>query len=99
MLGATWVPTNFRLTPPEVAYLATSSGASVHIFDDAFPEHAAAAKAAEAGTLTKEQERGMSKEQKEAFEKNAKAREAQLAKNKALNEAYTNGKNAVEGSW
>ena len=45
MLGATWVPTNFRLTPPEVAYLATSSGASVHIFDDAFPEHAAAAKA------------------------------------------------------
>jgi fatty-acyl-CoA synthase len=45
MLGATWVPTNFRLTPPEVAYLATSSGASVHIFDSAFPEHAAAATA------------------------------------------------------
>ena len=45
MLGATWVPTNFRLTPPEVAYLATSSGSSVHIFDSAFPEHAAAAKA------------------------------------------------------
>jgi acyl-CoA synthetase (AMP-forming)/AMP-acid ligase II len=45
MLGATWVPTNFRLTPPEVAYLAVSSGASVHIFDDAFPEHAATAKA------------------------------------------------------
>jgi acyl-CoA synthetase (AMP-forming)/AMP-acid ligase II len=45
LLGAVWVPTNFRLTPPEVAYLATSSGASVHIFDSAFPEHAAAAKA------------------------------------------------------
>ena len=45
MLGCTWVPTNFRLTPPEVAYLAQSSGASVHIFDDAFPDHAAAAKA------------------------------------------------------
>ncbi len=45
MLGAVWVPTNFRLTPPEVAYLATSSGASVHIFDSAFPEHAGAAKA------------------------------------------------------
>jgi fatty-acyl-CoA synthase len=44
MVGATWVPTNFRLTPPEVAYLATSSGASVHIFDSAFPEHAAVAK-------------------------------------------------------
>lgn len=46
MLGAVWVPTNFRLTPPEVAYLAQSSGATVHIFDDAFPDHAAAARAA-----------------------------------------------------
>ena len=45
MLGAVWVPTNFRLTPPEVAYLASSSGAAVHIFDSAFPDHAAAAKA------------------------------------------------------
>ncbi len=46
MAGAVWVPTNFRLTPPEVAYLAASSGATVHIFDTAFPEHAAAARAA-----------------------------------------------------
>jgi acyl-CoA synthetase (AMP-forming)/AMP-acid ligase II len=46
MLGAVWVPTNFRLTPPEVAYLAASSGAAVHIFDAAFPEHEAAARAA-----------------------------------------------------
>ncbi|HVY17964.1 MAG TPA: acyl-CoA synthetase [Rhodopila sp.] len=46
MIGAVWVPTNFRLSPPEVAYLAQSSGAAVHIFDPAFPEHAAAAKAA-----------------------------------------------------
>jgi acyl-CoA synthetase (AMP-forming)/AMP-acid ligase II len=45
MLGAVWVPTNFRLTPPEVAYLAQSSGATVHIFDPAFPDHQAAAKA------------------------------------------------------
>ena len=45
VLGAVWVPTNFRLTPPEVAYLAASSGAAVHIFDAAFPDHAAAAKA------------------------------------------------------
>jgi len=44
MLGAVWVPTNFRLTPPEVAYLAQSSGASVHIFDTAFPLHAVAAR-------------------------------------------------------
>ena len=45
MIGAVWVPTNFRLTPPEVAYLAQSSGATVHIFDDAFPDHAVAARA------------------------------------------------------
>ncbi len=44
-IGAVWVPTNFRLTPPEVAYLAQSSGASAHIFDSAFPEHEAAARA------------------------------------------------------
>lgn len=53
-------------------------------------------KAAETGTLSADQERGMSKEQKEQFEKTAKAREAQLAKNKALNDAFTTGKNAVD---
>ena len=37
-LGAVWVPTNFRLSPPEVAYLAESSGASIHIIDAAFRE-------------------------------------------------------------
>jgi acyl-CoA synthetase (AMP-forming)/AMP-acid ligase II len=46
MTGAVWVPTNYRLTPAEVAYLAESSGAAAHIFDAAFPEHAAAARAA-----------------------------------------------------
>ncbi len=46
MRGAVWVPTNFRLTPPEVAYLAESSGAAVHLFDAGFPDHAAAARAA-----------------------------------------------------
>jgi acyl-CoA synthetase (AMP-forming)/AMP-acid ligase II len=45
MIGAIWVPTNFRLSPPEVAYLAQSSGATVHIFDPAFPDHAEAAAA------------------------------------------------------
>ena len=46
MLGAVWVPTNFRLTPGEVTYLARSSGAVAHVFDAAFPEHAAAAREA-----------------------------------------------------
>ncbi len=46
MLGATWVPTNMRLSPPEVAYLAQSSGAAVHIFDTGFEAHAEAARAA-----------------------------------------------------
>ncbi len=53
-------------------------------------------KAAETGTLTKEQERGMTKEQKEKFEKDAKAREAALAKNKELNDAFSGGKAAME---
>jgi acyl-CoA synthetase (AMP-forming)/AMP-acid ligase II len=46
MVGAVWVPTNFRLSPAEAAYLAESSAAAVHIFDAAFPEHAAAAERA-----------------------------------------------------
>jgi fatty-acyl-CoA synthase len=46
MIGAVWVPTNFRLTPPEVSYLAQSSGAAVHIFEAAFPDHARAAQEA-----------------------------------------------------
>ena len=41
-LGAVWVPTNNRLTPPEVAYLAEASGAKLFLCDSAFPEHASA---------------------------------------------------------
>jgi fatty-acyl-CoA synthase len=47
-LGAVWVPTNFRLTPPEVAYLGASSGASLMLYDDAFPDHVDAVRAANA---------------------------------------------------
>jgi fatty-acyl-CoA synthase len=43
-LGAVWVPTNFRLMPEEVAYLATASGAKAFLCHGDFPEHAAAAK-------------------------------------------------------
>src|SRR5262249_48710052 len=43
-LGAVWVPTNFRLMPDEVAYLATASGAKAFLCHGDFPEHAAAVK-------------------------------------------------------
>jgi fatty-acyl-CoA synthase len=45
-LGAVWVPTNFRQTPDEVAFLAAASGASAMICGSEFPDHAAAARAA-----------------------------------------------------
>ena len=35
-LGAVWVPTNFRLEPPEVAYLGQSSGAVAMICEQVF---------------------------------------------------------------
>jgi tetratricopeptide (TPR) repeat protein len=58
-------------------------------------KQAAMQKAAETGTLTKEQERGMSKEQREAYEKKAKENAAAIAKNKALNDAFNAGKEAM----
>src|SRR4030081_672994 len=45
-LGAIWVPTNFRLMPDEVAYLATASGAKRFLCDGDFPDHAEAGQAA-----------------------------------------------------
>jgi fatty-acyl-CoA synthase len=45
-LGAVWVPTNFRLMPDEVAYLATASGAKAFLCHGDFPGHAAAVAAA-----------------------------------------------------
>ncbi len=62
-------------------------------------ESAAKAQATQAavssGTATPEQERGMSKEQKEALEKQAKDNAAIMAKNKALNDAFNAGKDAL----
>jgi fatty-acyl-CoA synthase len=46
LIGAVWVPTNFRLSPPEVAYLASSSRARAHVFNAAFPTQRDAARAA-----------------------------------------------------
>ncbi len=52
-------------------------------------------KAAESGQLTKEQERSLTSEQKEAIEKQMKERQATLAKNKALNDAFNAGREAM----
>ncbi|MCQ0988724.1 acyl-CoA synthetase [Jiella marina] len=41
-LGAVYVPTNFRQTPDEVAYLLEASGARGLICNASFPEHASA---------------------------------------------------------
>jgi fatty-acyl-CoA synthase len=45
-LGAVWVPTNFRLLPDEVSYLATASGAKAFLCHGDFPAHAEAVAAA-----------------------------------------------------
>jgi tetratricopeptide (TPR) repeat protein len=63
---------------------------------------AAAARQAQAASgtapaLTKEQERGMSKEQKEAYDKAVKDRENAMKKNKELNDAFNTGLTAEQG--
>jgi len=45
-VGGVWVPTNVRLTPPEVAYLAEASGARVMLRDHGFVAHADAVREA-----------------------------------------------------
>ncbi|MCC7499448.1 MAG: carboxypeptidase regulatory-like domain-containing protein [Bryobacterales bacterium] len=52
--------------------------------------------AAESGQLTKEQERSMTAEQKAAVEKTMKERQAAMAKNKELNDAFNAGRVAME---
>lgn len=45
-LGAVWVPTNYRIAPPEAAYLGKSSAAKVMIYDAGFEEYVDAVQAA-----------------------------------------------------
>jgi acyl-CoA synthetase (AMP-forming)/AMP-acid ligase II len=45
-LGAVWVPTNYRLTPPEIAWLGQSSGAVAFLYDRGFGEHVDAVRSA-----------------------------------------------------
>jgi len=56
----------------------------------------AMAKAAETGTLTQEQARDMSPEQKAAMDKAMKERQASMAKNKALNDAFNQGMESMK---
>jgi len=42
--GAVWVPSNFRQTPPEIAYVMENSGARAFLFESVFADHAALAK-------------------------------------------------------
>ena len=52
-IGAVWVPTNFRLLPDDVSYLATASDARALLCGGEFPDHAAAvAKAVPGMVLT-----------------------------------------------
>ncbi|KVK68003.1 acyl-CoA synthetase [Agrobacterium sp. TS43] len=51
-VGAVWVPTNYRQSPDEVAYLAKASGARGMICASAFPEHARASREATAIDFT-----------------------------------------------
>jgi tetratricopeptide (TPR) repeat protein len=53
-------------------------------------------RAAEAGTLTAEQERQMSPEAKKAMEKMMKDRQQAMAKNKALNDSFNQGMEALK---
>jgi tetratricopeptide (TPR) repeat protein len=59
-------------------------------------DQAALQKAAETGTLTQEQARDMSPEQKAALEKQMKERSAAMAKNKELNDAFNQGMEAMK---
>ncbi len=56
----------------------------------------ALAKAAETGQLTDEQARGMSSEQRAALEKATKERQKAMEKNKALNDAFNVGMQALQ---
>ncbi|MBV8618905.1 MAG: acyl-CoA synthetase [Curvibacter sp.] len=45
-LGCVWVPTNFRLTPSEVAYLGSSSECAAMVYEAGFEAHVDAVRAA-----------------------------------------------------
>jgi len=83
----------------KVAGVKSKYGESVPVnFDlkNQAAQQAEAAKANEAGQLTEEQSRTMSKEQKEQMEAQMKQRSEQMKKNKALNDAFNVGQDAMK---
>src|SRR3954462_3015334 len=62
---------------------------------DKAQQQAQMAKAIETGTLTKEQERSLSHEQKAAMEKQIKEQSEKMKKNKELNDAFNAGMEAM----
>jgi tetratricopeptide (TPR) repeat protein len=81
----------------QMQHVATKLGDPIPVNFDLAQSAAqqAAADKADPASVTKEQERGMSKEQKDALEKRAKENSAAMAKNKALNDAFNAGKEAL----
>jgi tetratricopeptide (TPR) repeat protein len=77
-------PVNFDLQ--KIAQARTANNAKMQ----------AAAASGTAPALSKEQERSMTKEQKEAYEKVTKDREASMKKNKELNDSFTAGMDAMQ---
>ncbi len=59
---------------------------------------AASAQASQTGQLTQEQAKGMSKEQKAEFEAQAKKNSEAMKKNKALNDAFNAGQDALKAA-
>jgi tetratricopeptide (TPR) repeat protein len=78
----------------EMQHVRTKLGDPVPVNFD-LKQSAAQAAPADPTAVSKEQERGMSKEQKDAIEKKAKENAAAMAKNKALNDAFNAGKEAL----
>jgi tetratricopeptide (TPR) repeat protein len=82
----------------QTAGVRTQLGDPVNISFDlkqSADQQKATQEAVASGNATPEQERGMSKEQKEALEKQSKENAAIMAKNKALNDAFNAGKEAL----
>jgi len=82
----------------ETKNVRTSLGDPVNVSFDlkqSAEQQKATQAAVASGTATPEQERGMTKEQKEALEKQSKENAAIMAKNKALNDTFNAGKDAL----